>query len=332
LLGDSALPSTAAVISVERGIERETSFVGDKAVLGVPAIEQGAADCNHLLAIKRQGAADCGEDSEAEPAPTESPTESLDEGDLARSSMEEDEEEDEEEEPEERSHPMLMRGDFRQRYINRLANSRVWVPSPQRSPAHQTVIIFDWDDTLLCTSWLVERTTKCGAATAATAATVAHLAAIEKNAMQMLTDALSLGRTFIITNAVTGWVERSASLWAPQLLPLLRQVQVISARDCFEGAYPDDVDRWKVEAFLEVQRKLPATLVTNLIALGDSEFEMTAARLMREQFEHALLKTVKFLANPTPIALLKQMEVVSQSLGKIVGTAKNMRISLSRRA
>lgn len=24
----------------------------------------------------------------------------------------------------------------------------------QRPPKHQTVIIFDWDDTLLCTSWL----------------------------------------------------------------------------------------------------------------------------------------------------------------------------------
>lgn len=43
------------------------------------------------------------------------------------------------------------------------------------------------------------------------------------------------------------------------------------------------------------RRGAPAK-VTNLIALGDSEFEMTAARKMREQFDHALLKTVKFQA------------------------------------
>jgi len=27
-------------------------------------------------------------------------------------------------------------------------------PQAQKSPQHQTVIIFDWDDTLLCTSFL----------------------------------------------------------------------------------------------------------------------------------------------------------------------------------
>lgn len=58
---------------------------------------------------------------------------------------------------------------------------------------------------------------------------------------------------------------------------------MISARDSYEQNYPDDATRWKVEAFLELQRRLPATQVTNLIALGDSEFEMTAARLMRER-------------------------------------------------
>jgi len=45
-----------------------------------------------------------------------------------------------------------------------------------------------------------------------------------------------------------------------------------------------------------------------------------------------LLKTIKFLANPSPVVLLKQMEVVAQNLGKIVSTTKNMRIVLNRRS
>lgn len=46
-----------------------------------------------------------------------------------------------------------------------------------------------------------------------------------RHALKMLTTAMDLGETLIITNAMTGWVEQSASRWAPSLLPLLRKVQ-----------------------------------------------------------------------------------------------------------
>jgi len=303
LLGDSTT-LLRAVVSAEEGGELNGFSAGDrmeKSVLGVPNIG--------CLKIKREGV----EDEDTEPEHTDS-----DETDIISSFVE-----DEDEEP---MHPVLApHDDFRRRYMDRLARSRAWLPAPQRPPAHQAVIIFDWDDTLLCTTWLSAQ------GPTSSAAVVAQLAAIEKLAFKMLSEALSIGRTFIITNAAAGWVRRSATTWAPSLLPLLEEVEVISARDCFASSFPDEVDRWKVEAFLEVQRKLPATLVTNLIALGDSEFEMHAARSMREQFEHPLLKTVKFLPTPSPGVLLKQMEVVAQNLGKIVSTTKNMRIVLNKR-
>jgi len=43
---------------------------------------------------------------------------------------------------------------FRVNFLRKLSYSKVWVPQAQRPPKHQTVIIFDWDDTLLCTSFL----------------------------------------------------------------------------------------------------------------------------------------------------------------------------------
>lgn len=42
----------------------------------------------------------------------------------------------------------------RLKYLRRLSYLKVWVPSIHRAPKHQTAIIFDWDDTLLCTSYL----------------------------------------------------------------------------------------------------------------------------------------------------------------------------------
>ena len=45
---------------------------------------------------------------------------------------------------------------FRASFMRKLENTKVWVPATKREPQHQTVIIFDWDDTLFPTSYLVK--------------------------------------------------------------------------------------------------------------------------------------------------------------------------------
>merc|ERR1719210_245328 len=43
---------------------------------------------------------------------------------------------------------------FRLHYLQKLSYRKIWLPQHLRLPQKQTVIIFDWDDTLLCTSFL----------------------------------------------------------------------------------------------------------------------------------------------------------------------------------
>eukprot|EP01066_Platyproteum_vivax_P011814 Platyproteum_vivax@DN5351_c0_g1_i2.p1 len=50
--------------------------------------------------------------------------------------------------------PIYAQDDFRVNYLRKLSYRGVWVPSAHRPPQHQTVTIFDWDDTLLCTTYL----------------------------------------------------------------------------------------------------------------------------------------------------------------------------------
>jgi hypothetical protein len=49
--------------------------------------------------------------------------------------------------------------DFRVNFLKKLSYQGVWVPQAKRPPQHQTLIIFDWDDTLLCTTYLNVRQT-----------------------------------------------------------------------------------------------------------------------------------------------------------------------------
>jgi hypothetical protein len=182
----------------------------------------------------------------------------------------------------------LSTDDFRAEFLKKLSYSGIWIPTVQRPPRSQTVLIFDWDDTLLCTSCLhifgtslLPHALRC------------RLNDIAIVARELLETAGRLGRTFIITNATEGWVQESAARWVPELLPVLRHVDIISARSRYEPQFPD-IHQWKIQAFMEVRRQLDAQAVTNLISIGDSDFEMDAVRIMGSQFARALVKTVKF--------------------------------------
>lgn len=55
-------------------------------------------------------------------------------------------------------------------------------------------------------------------------------------------------------------------------------------------------------------------LVTNLICIGDSNIEMEAAHSLSKEFEHSLVKTIKFRENPKPEELIKQQELVHERM------------------
>lgn len=216
--------------------------------------------------------------------------------------------------------------DFRVRYLRNLSNARVWVPKAQRAPSHQTVIIFDWDDTLLSTTYLSNRGDQ-----ALPAPMEKHLRGIEEVVIKLLELAMRLGNTFIITNAMEGWVQHSAAKWAPGLLDVLRKVPVISARAKYEEQFPCDISMWKIGAFLEVQRQLDSQIITNLVSLGDAQFEMDAVHRMGKEFTTAMVKTVKFQPRPSPQMLLNQLTLVHSKLEHIVEKARDLKVGLERK-
>lgn len=217
--------------------------------------------------------------------------------------------------------------DFRVSFLRQLSYRNVWIPSEQRpKQRHQTVVIFDWDDTLLCTTYLnFKRDDDMSDAL------VHHLEGIEANALKCLQQALKTGHTFIITNAAPGWVQYTCAKYLPGLRKILQEVSVISARGKYEAQCPNAPGEWKVQAFLEVQRQLDSQVVTNLISVGDSNFEMDAVHIMGKEFAHAVVKTIKFKEHPTAQELHKELELTAQKFDKICLNASNLKISLERK-
>lgn len=215
--------------------------------------------------------------------------------------------------------------DFRVAYLRKLSYRKVWTPSVARPPKHQTVCIFDWDDTLLPTSYVGFREEE-----AISEVAKQHLKGIQREGKRLLKMAQRAGHTFIITNALPCWVEYSARRYLPGLVEALQSIPVISARGQYEEQFPGEHAQWKVQAFLQVQRQLDSEVVTNLISVGDSTFEMDAVHVMGREFEQAVVKTVKFRENPTAEELHKELELVATKFEQILSKAQNLKITLER--
>ena len=119
--------------------------------------------------------------------------------------------------------------DIRKSYLAKLISKKVWNPN-HKEKKHNSIIILDWDDTLLPTSFLSPggifnldiKLSKNDSE---------KLAKIEKEVSNLLNSAIEKGEVFIITNADKGWVEFSASKFYPSIIGILSKIKIISARE-----------------------------------------------------------------------------------------------------
>lgn len=70
--------------------------------------------------------------------------------------------------------------------------------------------------------------------------------------------------------------------------------------------------------------------MTNLLAFGDNEFEIEAAKVLGSKLPHALIKTIKFKACPSPDELIKQLKMINTNLKTIVESGKDLAIKLCK--
>lgn len=204
----------------------------------------------------------------------------------------------------------------------------------------QTVIVFDWDDTLLCSS-----------AINAQQWSQMQLALLERAVQSILETAMALGETIIVTNGISSWVLDSSRRFLPKLVPILERLQVHSARSKYESYYPGDPMTWKRQAFRDIfsRRRVdmqspssgrtpdstPSSVSSvgmsgfNMVVLGDSFAEIEAARAAgRLLGKSSLVKTVKFKEGPSVNELVGQLRRMALDLGQVVQQAESVHRNL----
>jgi len=214
----------------------------------------------------------------------------------------------------------------RNEYIERLRYLKV-IRDDHRKP-HQTITIFDWDDTILPTSYLYHV-----GMNKISPQLELRLKALDQRAAKLLSKAVKTSKVWIVTNSAESWVESSSKRFLPLTYQTIQEknITVISARAEYEEIHPSDPKQWKMETFLDIGDTLDASVLTNIICLGDSDFEMQAANRLSRKFNQSLVKTLKLKECPNIEELIKQMDAIYEKFDQVYTTLKTLTITLSRK-
>jgi hypothetical protein len=209
----------------------------------------------------------------------------------------------------------------------------------RRPASHRghTLIIFDYDDTILPTSYL----SKCGYKLDGPSPVGEIKRALDEYSIFVqatLREAKKRGHVIIVTNAETGWIPLTVQKFIPLISAEIHELQHISARSIFEPAGVETPIAWKesafrlvVEEYLQAKgtgaSKQSANAMMNspfqVISLGDSGHEREAVLKVCGEFK-ITSKSLKFMERPDLDSLLKQHQLIHECLGDIVRTKNNL--------
>jgi len=192
---------------------------------------------------------------------------------------------------------------------------------------HKTLIIFDWDDTLFPTSWLVQNNINLSDEQTRNKYIILFTR-LDTLINQLLIIAMKHGKVIIVTNAVNKWIELSLNMLPNTKKLIHNNIDVISARELYQEKHPDQMGLWKRLVFQNyVNDHFKTHPLQNIISIGDAEHEFNA--LIELYNAHSvvkkrILKTVRFIKDPTFESLLDQLNVFKNCLVQIIRSKKHM--------
>ena len=216
---------------------------------------------------------------------------------------------------------------IRKGYYSKLIFKKIWTPW-KKEKSYNSIFIFDWDDTLFPTSFLVKEGIIKLDVNKLSKEIRFLFTTLENACINILNFAINKGNVYIITNSSINWLTYSSDIYFPKLKTILDKIKIISARD--EYGYMNPAN-WKQKAFLKVIKDIDTKLINNIICLGDSMLELEAAINLASQFNASCLKTIKFKENPNIKDLIRQLNLIEDKFDYIYSKAKNLSIKIEQK-
>lgn len=107
----------------------------------------------------------------------------------------------------------------------------------------QTILIFDWDDTLCPSTWLKENRLIFSRPSPSQERYQKPLRELQEKVSVLLSAASKLGKVIIVTNAQSPWIEHSCKNFMPDIWPLISSIPMIYARSIYETQHCEPIQR-----------------------------------------------------------------------------------------
>ncbi|KAF4676789.1 ubiquitin-specific protease ubp2 [Perkinsus chesapeaki] len=229
-----------------------------------------------------------------------------------------------------------LEGQASYKRIECIIKDGVKIPRPK-----DILFIFDYDDTILPSTWCAHNAAHPGGVSARYGSIVDELNRISRIAQKTFDMCYSLnGDICIITNAEEGWVEYSSSALLPSIAPTLESFGITSARSKYAKTFYDGGDgiRWKLRAFYDKVTKWLETRSEweklsgekldrpSVYSFGDSYAEREALRQTCRDYDimgRVDGKSFKFIEKPRPDQIRKQHRLLQGSLRRMVDGVDN---------
>lgn len=189
----------------------------------------------------------------------------------------------------------------------------------------ETLFVFDWDDTLLPSTWLQRQGLRLDDGSKVSEWHREQLDVVSSSAVQLIGNAKQCGTVVLVTNAERGWIELSCQKFLPTLAPLLENVKAVSARTSFESRNVSSPLEWKLRAFeKEISTVYGQDTLQcpqsrkNVLSLGDSVHEREALMRATAQLPNCHAKSLKFCERPDISQICKQHSLVNSCFDRVV--------------
>jgi len=182
----------------------------------------------------------------------------------------------------------------------------------------ETIIIFDWDDTICPTTALIDDSVLEGCSQA--------LQDLVNEVRKTLERAREVAaEVVIVTNATEGWVESSCERWMPSVRPVLDMLEFTSARSNWEPMGITSPTGWKAAEFEEVVKRFYSRYWRqswkNVIVIGDASYEHEALSVVAKlapEYGRCRAKSIRFVAQPSIELLARELQMLRENFHDIV--------------
>jgi len=197
------------------------------------------------------------------------------------------------------------------------------------------LIILDWDDTLFPTSWLLSNNINIKINPEDIPENIKNeFSELEKIIFNFIDLVKDLGNLFIITNSEEGWVHFSCK-FMPNLLHILSDVHIISARNMYYDDFPKNPEIWKHKVFSNIintyiiKNNINNSLL-DVISIGDSYNDREALLIASEKYKDIIrIKSFLLIQNPCILKIKRQIDLMHKCMDYITNYKNNLDLCLT---